>query len=58
MSHSHSHVAELAEVKSLYQEKGFEMDKLKQEMDKLKRKLEENQTSDSKVCISFLVVLF
>ena len=56
LSHSHPHVAELAEVKSLHQGKVFEMDKLKQEMDKLKQKLEERHTSVAKVW-SLLVVL-
>ena len=46
----HSHVAELAEVKRLYQGKVSEMSKLKQ-------KLEDSQTSLNKVC-SLLAVLF
>ena len=46
----HPLVAELAEVKRLYQGKLFEMSKLKQ-------KLEESQTSLNKVC-SLLAVLF
>ena len=57
MANSHSHVAELAAVKSLYQRKGIEIDKLKQEMDKLKQKMEESPTSVAKVC-SMLVVFF
>ena len=50
MSHCHSYVAELAAVKSLYQEKVLEVDKLK-------KKLEKCKTSVAKVC-SLLVVLF
>ena len=43
LSPIHPHVAELAEVKRLYQGKVFQMSKLKQ-------KLEESQTSLDKVC--------
>ena len=50
LSPIHSHVAELAEVKRLYQGKVFEMSKLKQNS-------EDSQTSLDKVC-SLLAVLF
>ena len=50
LSPIHPHVAELAEVKRWYQEKVFEMSKLKQ-------KPEESQTSLDKVC-SLLAVVF
>ena len=50
LSRIHSHVAELAEMKRLYQGKVSEISELKQ-------KLEESQTSLNKVC-SLLVALF
>ena len=43
LSHYHPHLAELAEVKKMYEVKVFEMGKLKQ-------KLEVRQTSVAKVC--------
>ena len=48
--HFHPHVAELAEVKRMYEKKGFEVEKLKQNPG-------ESQTSVAKVCL-LLVVQF